>query len=150
MLTGEFDVYYHDGRDIVMEKDGYTLETNTVYIRGPGGVLLKEIRTYRNDSGSFTTKYYYHPDRLGSVLFVTDTKGMVLENNGLSEFGNEPEGIAKHGLTSNMYDKETGLYYFHARWYDADNGRFLEMDPVLYEHNILNMYGFPGNNPGSV
>jgi len=110
---------------------------------------LKEKRTYRNDSGSFTTKYYYHPDRIGSVLFVTDTKGMVIENKGLEEFGNKAEGISKHGLTSNMYDKETGLYYFHARWYDADDGRFLEMDPVLSETTMLYMYDYCNSNPVS-
>lgn len=41
MLTGEFDVYYHDGRDIVLEKDGATGNNNSIYLRGPGGVLLK-------------------------------------------------------------------------------------------------------------
>ncbi len=148
-MTDEFDVYYYDGRDMVMEKKGYTQETNAIYLRGPGGVLLKEIRTQDNGTHTFTTKYYYHPDRIGSVLFVTDTKGMVLENEGVSEFGSKAEGIAKHGLTSNMYDKETGLYYFHARWYDASIGRFIEMDPVPAEITMLNMYDYCNNNPVS-
>src|SRR5450759_4821905 len=69
-------------------------------------------------------------------------------------YGNVPSwntktsrGIAKFGLSSNMYDNDTGLYYFVARWYDPHAGRFLEMDPVLSESGLMNMYDYCGNNP---
>lgn len=43
-------------------------------------------------------------------------------------------------------DRVTDLYYFRARWYDADMGRFLSEDPIGLEGGI-NLYAFAGNNP---
>jgi hypothetical protein len=54
-----------------MEKDTAG-NINSMYVRGPGGEMLKEKRRYTNASGSFTTKYYYYPDRIGSVYMVCD------------------------------------------------------------------------------
>jgi RHS repeat-associated protein len=148
--TGSLDIYYYDGRDIVMEKDTAG-NINSQYVRGPGGEMLKEKRRYTNTSGSFTTKYYYYPDRIGSVYMVTDDHGMLLEKENADAFGNSKTvGISKQGLSSNMYDSDTGLYYFHARWYDGKNGRFLEMDPVVNEKTILNMYEYCANNPATL
>jgi RHS repeat-associated protein len=145
--TGSLDVYYYDGRDIVMEKDAAG-NINSLYVRGPGGEMLKEKRRYTNTSGSFTTKYYYYPDRIGSVYIICDDHGMLLEKENADAFGNSKTvGISKYGLTSNMYDTDTGLYYFHARWYDGKTGRFLEMDPVISDRGLMNMYEFPNCNP---
>ncbi len=89
---------------------------------------------------------------------VTDEKGMILEKENMDEFGNVGDvsstslkfGISRHGLSSNMLDTDTGLYYFATRWYDASKGRFLEMDPVLSEAGLMNMYEYCGNNPANV
>jgi RHS repeat-associated protein len=144
------DIYFYDGRDIVMEKDSAG-NINSLYVRGPGGEMLKEKRRYTNTSGSFTTKYYYYPDRIGSVYMVCDDHGMLLEKENADAFGNSKTvGISKYGLTSNIFDTDTGLYYFHARWYDGKIGRFLEMDPVLSETGLINMYEYCANNPASL
>jgi RHS repeat-associated protein len=104
-----------------------------------------------NNTGSVNTKYYYYPDRIGSVYMVCDDHGMLLEKENADAFGNSKTvGISKYGLTSNMYDTDTGLYYFHARWYDGKTGRFLEMDPVLSETGLINMYEYCANNPSSL
>jgi RHS repeat-associated protein len=43
-------------------------------------------------------------------------------------------------------DRATDLYYFRARWYDADLARFISEDPIGLEGGI-NLYAFAGNNP---
>jgi RHS repeat-associated protein len=143
--------YFYDGRDIVMEKD-VSGNVNSYYIRGPGGEMLKEKRRYVNTAGPFTTKYYYYPDRAGNVYIITDDHGQILEKSTDGAFGERTagNGISKFGISSNMYDSDTGLYYFAARWYDPRIGRFLEMDPVLSETGMMNMYEYCGSNPASV
>lgn len=44
------------------------------------------------------------------------------------------------------YDWDTGFYYFRARWYDPDTGRWLSKDPIGISGG-LNQYVFCGNNP---
>jgi len=44
------------------------------------------------------------------------------------------------------YDAATGLYYFRARWYDPDSGRWLSKDPIGIRGG-LNQYEFCASNP---
>ncbi len=44
------------------------------------------------------------------------------------------------------YDKETGLYYYCAGYYDPVMGRFLTQDPIGYAGGI-NLYAYVKNNP---
>jgi RHS repeat-associated protein len=49
-------------------------------------------------------------------------------------------------FTSREFDQETGLYYYRARYYNPQIGRFLQTDPVGYGAG-MNMYGYCGNSP---
>jgi RHS repeat-associated protein len=49
-------------------------------------------------------------------------------------------------FTGRRYDEETGLYYYRARYYAYDIGRFLQTDVVGYGAG-LNIYEYVGNNP---
>jgi RHS repeat-associated protein len=48
---------------------------------------------------------------------------------------------------SREYDPESGLYYYRARYYDAEVGRFLQTDPIGFAGGDANLYAYVGNNP---
>ena len=49
-------------------------------------------------------------------------------------------------FTGREYDEEIGLYYYRARYYSADLGRFISRDPIGTADNI-NLYTYVGNSP---
>ena len=53
-------------------------------------------------------------------------------------------GDAKYTYGGKQLDDETNLYYFNARFFDAETGRFITEDPAK---DGLNWYVYCGNNP---
>jgi RHS repeat-associated protein len=50
------------------------------------------------------------------------------------------------GYTGRELDPETGMYYYRARYYDPEIGRFLGEDPLGFEAGV-NFYTYVSNNP---
>lgn len=48
--------------------------------------------------------------------------------------------------TSREYDAESGLYFYRARYYDPQVGRFISRDPKGIQGG-LNLYAYVGNHP---
>jgi RHS repeat-associated protein len=87
---------------------------------------------------------YLHQDRLGSTRLATDSEGSVVGEFKSLPFGQEivNEDIRYSFATGKELDS-SGLYYFGARYYDADLGRFISVDPVEDNH----AYSYVTNNP---
>ncbi len=92
--------------------------------------------------------YYYGTDRLGSTTVMFDGEGSVVWRGDVSPFGElvSSEGSIEERVkfTGKDYDEAAGLYYFNARWYDAELGRFTTEDPA---RDGLNWYVYVRNNP---
>jgi RHS repeat-associated protein len=100
--------------------------------------------------------YYYHADRLGSSSVMTDWEGDVVQHYGYTAFGKEryvQEADAfkvTSRYTGQKLDEDTGLYYYGARYYDPELGRFIQPDSVVPTANTsqsLNRYAYVVNNP---
>jgi len=52
----------------------------------------------------------------------------------------------RYTFTGREWDKETGLYYYRARYYDPMEGRFISKDPIGFKGGI-NLFAYTHNNP---
>ncbi len=95
-----------------------------------------------------TAVHYYATNRLGSVIGMVDSAGVLTDQYLYSPFGVE-EPLSASGnpfrYPGRYYDGETGLYYYRSRYYDT-GGRFLEPDSILYDGD-LNLYAYVGGDP---
>ena len=95
--------------------------------------------------------YRFIRDFAGSVRLVVDADtGAIAQRMDYDSFGNVSQdtnpGFQPFGFKSGLYDPETGLVHFGARWYDPATGRWLSKDPILLAGG-LNLYIFCGNDP---
>ena len=89
--------------------------------------------------------YFYLLDHLGNVLGLVDGSGAVASTYRYDPWGNV---ITRTGsianplrFTAREWDDESGLYFYRARYYDPQIGRFISRDPIgLY--GGLNSYAY--------
>ncbi len=97
--------------------------------------------------------YYYHPDHLGSTNLVTDEQGQVVQQVEYRPFGAVAARSGSVSLPQQFTGQRadaTGLYYYNARYYDPDLGRFVQPDPIVQatsDPQTLNRYSYVRNNP---
>jgi len=85
-------------------------------------------------------------------MAITDANQNVVERRSHEPFGAPVEGPVRDGpgYTGHVGDEATQLWYMQQRYYDAEIGRFLSVDPVAvapeYGANF-NRYWYANNNP---
>jgi RHS repeat-associated protein len=80
-----------------------------------------------------TRVIYQHTDMLGSVVAESDEAGNITRRSHYEPFGKRLGGDkAGIGYTGHLQDKDLGLTYMQARYYDPLIGRFYSNDPVDY------------------
>ena len=130
----------HSGLNVAAEGTGTGDRTYNFGGGGPGGIVC------RGDA------YFYHCDRLGNVVAVSnvygnatgfytmDSFGNVVERAGAGGFSTTLGEFQPYHLTTKELDPDTGLYYFNARWNDCAVGRFI---------STASPYTLAGNNPAN-
>ena len=134
MPADDWKWFFYDGLQVLAE--GTATDDNTFFTcngSAIGGIIAR-------DDG--TNKLWYHFDRLGNVVGVTDENGDVVRVYSNDAFGwwfvayeadgynNNVADVQWYHLTTKEWDLDTDLYYFNARWYDRNTGRFVSRDPV--------------------
>jgi len=98
------------------------------------------------------TGNWYLTDRLGSVTGITDATGALINSTTYDSYGHilsqsNPAVADALGFTGREFDTETGLYYFRARYYNPDLGKFQSEDPLGFESGEENLTRYADNNP---
>ena len=160
--------YIYDGQEIIAELDenDSTLIRYTHSGQRTDDVLAMDVTSSGVSRGvaSSSGTFYFLKDGLGSIIDIANSSGNIVQHYAYSSFGKilkiENGGVdntqnpmikTNFAYTNREFDSESGLYYYRARYYDANLGRFLQEDPhpgVLKLTSTFNTkYSYANNNP---
>ncbi|NOK71559.1 MAG: hypothetical protein GFH25_541324n2 [Chloroflexi bacterium AL-N10] len=134
--------------------------TTTIYVEGlweeqinGTQTIIYEFngRAIATRTGGSTALTYLHGDHLGSISL---TSGAVESQQEFDPWGVVHQGGIDSSTTTLNYTgqrrDDTGLVYYHARYYDPRLGRFLSPDSIVpnpQDPQDLNRYTYAKNNP---
>lgn len=141
-VNGVITSYAYDGPNMVTQFDG------------TGNVTAGYVHNLAIDDPLSVTQagatYFYHKDSLGTTTDMTDTTGLTVQAYDYDSFGNivgTSGSVAQpFAFTGREFDPETGLYFYRARYYDAQAGRFISRDPLGFAAGDVNTYRYANNN----
>ncbi|NRA39136.1 MAG: RHS repeat protein [Planctomycetes bacterium] len=153
-------IYRYDalGRRVEKAVTVSFVTTTTTYVSGGSQVFTEYENAVEKQSyvyGSYVDEpialvkangdtYYYHQGRNYSVEAITDSNGDLVETYDYDAYGTptirDAQGaVLTASVVGNPYmftgrrlDAETGLYYFRARYFDSELGRFISRDQLGY------------------
>lgn len=156
-------VYDGDGGRVKkITPSGSTIYIGSLFEIDSAGKTTKHVYAGSNkvcsieDTGSPETShvYYTHSDHLGSSNIITDENGQQVQYLEYSPYGsvlvNQGGDVTPYKFTGKELDVSTGLYFYSARYYDPEIGRFVSPDTIVqspFNPQTLNRYSYCNNNP---
>jgi RHS repeat-associated protein len=141
--------YVYDNEDIILQfltrsPGGSNGIETTSFLHGPG--LDEPLAIGQPDA-----LFFYHADGLGSITSMTDAGGRIVQTCDYSSFGSPSHRGNRvrqpFAFAGREWDRETGLYFHRARYYDPVTGRYLSKDPLGFAGGDENLYRAVENNP---
>jgi RHS repeat-associated protein len=123
---------------------------------GAGNVVSRFVYGTKANIPDYMVKgaqtYRIITDHLGSPRLVVDAStGTIVQRMDYDEFGNvhldTNPGFQPFGFAGGLYDPHTKLTRFGARDYDAETGRWTAKDPIRFDGDGPNLYGYVVSNP---
>jgi RHS repeat-associated protein len=136
--------YLYDGPNLVegVDNSGTVLAR---YTQGPG------VDQPLAQLGSGTTSYY-EQDGQGSVSSLSNSGSALAKTYVYDSFGRLTSSTGTLAnpfqYTGREFDAETGQYFYRARYFDQNTGRFMSEDPIRFEAGI-DFYTYVRNSPVS-
>lgn len=144
-VNGTISRYVYDGDDIHLEYDG----ANVFVARYNHGDRTDQPLTMKHAGMGV---FYYHANYQGSILNLTSNlTGDVANKYRYDSYGKisiDQEDVPQpFTYTGRELDAESGMYYYRARYYDPQAGRFISEDSVELARSDRNLYRFVLNDP---
>jgi RHS repeat-associated protein len=113
-------------------------------------VIDEVVNGYHRDANNMMINSTYHHDALQSVLGQSAHDGQIQSTQTYTAFGGNLSSTgtsnAAQKYTGREADSESGCYYYRARIYCPEMGRFISEDPKGFRAGI-NFYTYANNNP---
>ncbi|MCK9609517.1 MAG: RHS repeat-associated core domain-containing protein [Methylomonas sp.] len=139
--------YYLEGEHLEAVYDGNGALRDQ-YLRGT--VIDEVVNGYHRDADNVMVNTTYHHDALQSVLGQSAHDGQIQATQSYTAFGGNLSGTGTSNTlqkyTGRELDGESGCYYYRARIYCPDMGRFISEDPLGFKAGV-NFYAYVNNNP---
>jgi RHS repeat-associated protein len=127
----------------IMEPDNANVTWRIYY---PGGGL--RVQTTSTENLSFMVQ-----DHINSTAMILNNSGAVTGEVIYSAWGevrNSYGSTPTKKLYTGQYEAEAGLYFYNARWFDNELGRFAQADTIIPDSlnpQSWNRYSYVINNP---
>lgn len=122
------------GEDIIEENGPSGRKT---FVHGPG----------IDEPLSMNGRKYFVTDGLGSVRKLFGEEGEYRYTAFGKIEGQERNHLNSVAFTGREWDHDAALYYYRARWYDPQIGRFISEDPIRTVSTYSNIYNYAKNDP---
>lgn len=138
--------FVSDNDNVWSEADRH--QGRVYYLFGAG--IDQNIARYTSDNGGT----WYLSDRLQTSRNIIDDNGQLVHHATLSLFGVQYETSGagdgeQYSFTNREIENVTGQYYYRARYYDPNVGRFVSRDPQVFEAGDSNLYRYVFNRPNT-
>ena len=149
-------------RDYVIDYTSFENDDLMVFAEGNGQLEYEQKHIYAGserieqftDKGNWERTLYVHEDVMGNTRYYTKANGQSFAELTYDAWG-MPESPNKllnndHGnyvfatFTGHIYDTTLDIYFAEARFYDANNRTWLEVDPIK---DGGNWYQYCSSNP---
>jgi RHS repeat-associated protein len=145
IVEGRATVYISSYYEKIDEKidDDTTTTIKKYYYAGGVGVAM-------NDNGQVR---YFVTDHLGSTTKMINTDGTEYSDMEYLSWGSDnitPSDIGTSFKYTGQREAEAGLYFYNARWYDPELGRFIQADSLIPQPGnplAWDRYAYGFNNP---
>lgn len=100
-------------------------------------------------------QYFYHSDHVGSTAYITDRNGNVSQYAVYTAFGElfvedqllDVDDSQPYLFNGKELDRETGLYYYGARYYEPISSMWMSVDPLANKYPGWSPYCYTMLNP---
>lgn len=134
--------FLYFGSSLVGEYD----TSGNVIRRYVPGAAADETLVWYEGSG-YGDRRYLVADERGSVIAVTNNGGSTLAINTYDAYGRPGSGnMGRFQYTGQLYLAEINAYYYKARIYLPNLGKFAQADPSGYDAG-MNLYAYAGDDP---